>query len=265
MDFSFVHITDHHITPSDADLLHGFSPRHSLRRVMRHIAENEAVNADFMVSSGDLVERPTEESYQSFLEMIQPSEHPVHMPGPLLVTAEGLKGLPTYLLPGNHDDRDQFYKSLFHKSQPNSLMNFCFTHKGVQFICMDWGSQSKASVAPETMQFLANSLAGNAPSIIFMHHHASPVGSRWLDEFIAEGVQEFWDIVSTRNILGMFCGHTHLTYEKVICGVPVFGLRSTSYSFALQDVPLACLTPPHYRLITLQNGQLTTQLFEVPL
>jgi len=265
MSFSFVQITDHHITPSESELLDGFSTRHALRTVLQHIAQNIGNHADFMISTGDLVEKASEAAYRAFLKMLNASNTSSEVPGPLFVSAEGFQEFPVYLLPGNHDDRDYFFKCLFPKSQPTPLMNLTFVHKGIQFICLDWGPHSKATAHPEMLNFLARSLESELPSIIVMHHQLIPIGSRWLDDFIADDVAQFWKIVAGQNILGIFCGHVHTTYERIVNGIPVFGLRSTSYSFVLQDEPLACLVPPHYRLVTVQDNVLTTKIFEVSL
>lgn len=187
------------------------------------------------------------------------------IPGPLFISAEGLYEFPMYLLPGNHDDRNNFFKCLFPKSLPAPLMNVTFSHKGIQFICLDWGPHSKATAHLEMLDFLARSLETDAPSVILMHHHLVTIGSRWLDDFIADDIARFWEIATGHNVLGIFCGHVHTTYERVVNDIPIFGLRSTAFPFVLQDEPLGCLLPPHYRLVTIQDGILTTRIFEVPL
>jgi 3',5'-cyclic-AMP phosphodiesterase len=265
MNFSFIQITDHHLTESDTVLLDGFSTRHAFRSVLKHIAQNAETNVDFIVSTGDIVENPTETAYQSFLQMVNAKNTSAKIPGPVLVSTEGLLNLPMYLLPGNHDDRNNFFKYLFPKSLSAHLMNVAFVHKGIQFICLDLGPHSKATAHSETLDFLSQSLNVNLPSIILMHHQLIKIGSRWLDEFIADDIHKFWDILSGHNVLGIFCGHIHTTYERIINNIPVFGLRSTACPFVMQDEPLACLLPPHYRLVTIQNGILSTQIFEVPL
>jgi Icc protein len=186
-------------------------------------------------------------------------------PGPLPISIEGLREFPMYFLPGNHDDRNSFFQYLFPQALPMPLMNVVFVHKGVQFICLDWGAQSKAIAHLETLDFLARSLQTDLPSIILMHHHPVAIGSRWLDYFIADDIDRFWEIVTGRNVMGIFCGHVHITYDRVIENIPVFGLRSTAFPFALQDEPLLCLLPPQYRFVTIHNGVLTTRIFEVPL
>jgi 3',5'-cyclic-AMP phosphodiesterase len=265
MNFSFIQITDHHLTAADAELVHGYSTRATFRAVLQHIAQHAAGLADFIISTGDIVDNPTETAYRSFLQMVNAQNASVEMPGPLLISAEGLHKFPLYLLPGNHDDRSNFFTCLFPKSSPAPLMNVAFTHKGVQFICLDLGPDTKTTLHLETLNFLARSLETDAPSIILMHHQLVSIGSRWLDTFMADDLKPFWDVVAGRNALGILCGHLHMTYERVVNAIPIFGLRSTSFSFALQDEPLLCLLPPHYRLVTVQDGKLTTQIFEVPL
>jgi len=265
MSFSFIQITDHHLPESGTELLRGFSPAYAFRAVVRHIARNTAAGADFIVSTGDMVETPSLTAYQNLAWMLNANSLSVAAPGPIPTVLEGLNELPFYCLPGNHDDREHFYQGLFPGKPALPLMNATFSHKGVQFICLDWGPATKAVAHRATLEFLFHSLQTNLPSILLMHHHMAPVGSRWLDDFIADEAGLFWRIARGRNILGIFCGHTHMTYEKIVEGLPVFGLRSTAFPFALQDEPLICLLPPHYRLVTVEEDRLSSQIFEVPL
>jgi hypothetical protein len=51
MTFSFVQITDHHLSTSEDALVRGFSPAYAFRAVLRHIAENVADTIDFIFSN----------------------------------------------------------------------------------------------------------------------------------------------------------------------------------------------------------------------
>jgi hypothetical protein len=265
MTFSFVQISDHHLPESESALVRGFSPAHAFRAVMRHIAANVAASIDFIVSTGDLVDPDSQAAYRSLSRTLGLRDEAAHAPGPRRVSIEGLREFPMYFMPGNHDDRRNFFECLFPQTPPMALMNVAFIHKGVQFICLDWGAQAKAVAYPEMLDFLAASLQTDLPSIILSHHHVTPIGSRWLDDFIADEVERFWDIVRGRSVLGVLCAHTHLTYEKVVDNIPVYGIRSTAFPFALQDEPLICLLPPQYRYVTVRNNVLTSRIFEVPL
>ncbi|HET6823531.1 MAG TPA: metallophosphoesterase, partial [Anaerolineales bacterium] len=103
-NFSFIQITDHHLLESEEAHREGFVPGHALRMVMRHIAQNTAAKADFIISTGDLVEPPTEAAYACAARLFG-LHAPATAPGPWKINTEGLRDYPMYFLPGNHDDR----------------------------------------------------------------------------------------------------------------------------------------------------------------
>jgi len=265
-NFSFIQITDHHLLESEEQLRHGFSPGYALRMVMRHIANNAADNSDFIISTGDLVDPCTDETYQGAVKLLDVIS-PATLPGPQRINIESLHDFPMYFLPGNHDDRELFTRYLFPDSKPVNLYNFTFDHKGVQFVFMDWGPESKAYLFPETREFLTKALAADLPSVIVCHQHVRQIGSRWMDEFLANNLDEFWEVVTNQGVkgkvLGILCGHAHMTYEEEYAGIPILGLRSTAFPFARMDEPLMLLAPPHYRVVQIQDGVLTSKIFEV--
>jgi Icc protein len=240
---------------------------------MRHIAQNAGHLADFIVTTGDLVETPSDEGYATAVHLLglQGALREVDAPGPQLVSYEGLSGFPMYFLPGNHDDRQNFYNNLSLRrpfstsSQSSPLMNTKFQHKGIQFVCLDWGAENQAEASPQMLTFLTDALDQHTPSILLMHHPVVPIGVRWMDSLLAEGVGKFWEIVRGRRVLGIFCGHLHNTYDRKVEGIPVYGLRSTAPQFALQEEPLLCIQPPHYRVVHVEPEGLTTEIVEVAL
>ena len=272
MAFTFIQITDHHLRESEAALTRGFSTWHAFRAVLRHIARHHA-NVDFIVSTGDLVNSggdgsltdvDTDAQYQyvrSALNLTGTTEPP----GPLAITAEGLRDMPLYVLPGNLDPRDSFFRNLF-PGTATRAMNVAFVHGGVQFVCVDWGEGDWAVSTPALLAFLAQALRDGRPSIILTHHHVAPCGLPLWDSWIARDIASFWDAIAGRDVLGIFSGHAHATFETRVRDIPVFGLRSTSYAFAQQgDEVLPVLRPPHYRVIAVSPDALTTKIVEVPL
>jgi 3',5'-cyclic-AMP phosphodiesterase len=264
--FSFIQITDHHLLEREDQLREGFSPGHALRMVMKHIAENVADKADFIISTGDLVEPETDATYQCAVRLLG-IRSPAALPGPQMVSVEGLSNYPMYFLPGNHDDRALMTHYFFSDSEPPALYNFTFVHKGVQFVFMDWGPMSKACFLPETREFLVEALKTDLPVTLICHQHVKPIGSRWLDNFIADEIDDFWDVLLQpsvkKKIMGILCGHAHITYEEEYQGIPILGLRSTAFPFAKADHPVLILAPPHYRYINIQNGILTSRIYKV--
>jgi len=263
-DFSFIQITDHHLLESETALRDGFCPGHAFRMVMRHISEHVADKVDFIISTGDLVEPETDANYQGALKLLG-IHSSAALPGPQRINIEGLNNFPMYFLPGNHDDREMMTRHLFPASKAPKLYNFAFEHKGVQFVFMDWGPESKAHLFPETREFLTKALQSDLQSVLVMHQHVKKIGSRWLDGLLADNLDEFWDVVlpDKERVLGIFCGHVHITYEDEQGGVPIYGLRSTAYPFAKTDDPVVILAPPHYRFIHIHDGILTSRIYKV--
>jgi 3',5'-cyclic AMP phosphodiesterase CpdA len=272
MGFSFIHITDHHLRETESTLTRGYSTWYAFRVVLRHI-EQQHPNVDFIVSTGDLVNSgddgglanvDADAQYQYVRQALRIT-NAAGPPGPLRITSDGLRDMPLYVLPGNLDPRESFFRNLF----PNSSlreMNVAFTHKGIQFVCVDWGAREQAVTTQAMLDFLAQALRNPLPSIISMHHHVAPVGLPLWDSWIADDIGSFWNIVAGQNVLGIFSGHAHVTYESRIGDIPIFGLRSTSYAFAQQGATvLPVLQPPHYRVVAVSDGRLSTEIVEVAL
>lgn len=265
MTFSFVQITDHHLTEAEDGLMRGFSTWHSYRAVLRHIATHVVEHIDFIVSMGDLVDPAPDASYRNVLAALGADPTGARAPGPLCVSVEGLTDVPMYFLPGNHDDLSAMLRVIFPASVGMDRMNVTFEREGVRFVCLDWGRDAEARAATGMLDFLSESLADGMPSIILTHHPVARVGVEWLDNFLASDLDRFWAAVRGRNVLGILAGHVHMTTEKVIEGIPVYTLRSTAFQFAPEPRPYMILDKPHYRLVTAQDGVLTSRVYEVTL
>jgi Icc protein len=265
LPFSFVHISDHHLCESEGTLRRGFSPSFAMRSVMQAIHDQVGSQIDFIVSTGDLVEPATDKAYLSARKFLGVREEPAIAPGPIYINGFGFENFRMVLLPGNHDDRQSYYNSFFLQRSNNPLVNTSFIHKRIQFVCLDWGTQAKGLLYEDTLSFLRRALDSGNPSVLLMHHHVLPIGSTWLDEFIPDNIEIFWDILKEKNVLAIISGHTHITYERVKNGVPVLGVRSTAFPFFLSDDPLITLQPPHFRLVTIDGNLLTSKIIEIPL
>ena len=267
-NFSFIQISDHHLLESEEQLREGFSPGYALRMVMKHIGEHVADHVDFIVSTGDLVDPCTDETYQGAMKLLGLKSSGA-LPGPQRANIEGLQDFPMYFLPGNHDDRELFTRYLFPDSTSLNLYNLTFNHKGVQFVFMDWGPEVKAHLFPETREFLAQALQADIPSVIVCHQHVKKIGARWLDAFLADNLDEFWKVVTNpdvkEKVLGILCGHTHISYEDKYKDIPILGVRSTAFPFARTDEPLKLLAAPHYRYVHIHDDVLTSRIYKVPI
>jgi 3',5'-cyclic AMP phosphodiesterase CpdA len=279
MAFSFIQITDHHLTESETVLTHGFSTNYAFRMVTQHLSAHIRSQADlpgvtprFIVSTGDLGEMNPLEGYRSASRILRTRVEGVKAPGPVPVTIDGAGEMPMYFLPGNHDDLASMLQHFFPgNGEPAQAdgdperLNLWFEHDGVRFVCLDWGRDARATSTPAMFDFLASALEDRHPVVILTHHHVVPIGVAWLDAFVAGDIDRFWEIVRGKKVLGILAGHVHMTTEHVVEGIPVMTLRSTAFQFARQERPLLTLEPPHYRLVTIDGDVLTSRVFEVRL
>jgi 3',5'-cyclic-AMP phosphodiesterase len=264
MAFSFIQITDHHLRELEATLTRGYSTWHAFRAVMRHIAQHHS-DVDFIVTTGDIVDTGTDAEYQAVRRALGIIETSVP-PGPQRVTIEGLRDMPMYFLPGNHDPRDAFFRNMFSQSPPAPAMNVTFTHKGVQFVCLDWGAENKSIATPTLFPQLAQAVQSDAPTILLTHHHVAPTGMSYLDNYLSDEIDEFARIIAGRRVLAILSGHVHITYESQVGSVPVYGLRSTMFSFTqCGDKLFFVLGNLNYRAVTVEDGKISTEIVEVPL
>jgi Icc protein len=276
MAFSFVQVTDHHLTSKESVLTRGFSTNNSFRAVMRHIAEHTGADGlgpapSFIVSTGDLGDVDPPAGYRAARRLLGAQREAIRAPGPLTVSLNGTDQTPMYFLPGNHDDGTAMIRTLFRGSRRSAAssspdrLNAWFEHDGVRFVFIDWGRRAKASSTPEMFDFLSAALEAGRPAVILTHHHVAPCGAAWLDDFIADDVDRFWEALRGRRVLGVLSGHIHMTTETVVEGIPVMTLRSTCFQFARQARPLLTLEPPHYRVVTIDEDVLTSNVVEVAL
>ncbi len=261
MAFSFAHISDHHLLHREDELLHGFSPGYAFRKVLRFLGKELADEIDFVVSSGDLVETPDLASYEMAKHMM--GLHPGSM-GPGSLNAEGIHGLPIYFLPGNHDDRENFYRALYPEHSTGGLMNTSFEHNGIQFLCPDLSPETKGELSDETFGFMRAHLNAQ-PTVILTHHPLVKIGAKWLDKYLADNLDRFWEMLSGKHVLGILSGHVHISYEQRVNNIPVMGTRSTAFPFAPQDEKLIVLWPPQIRVVTVNRDSLNSRLVDVPL
>jgi 3',5'-cyclic-AMP phosphodiesterase len=276
MAFSFVQITDHHLTARESLLTRGFSTNYAFRAVLGHIAEHAGADGpetapSFIVSTGDVGDVDPPAGYRAARRLLKARREAVAAPGPLAVSLDGTHETPLYVFPGNHDDVGAMAGSLFRDRSPSAALDQAgrlhtwFERDGVRFVFIDWGRRAKASSSPEMFDFLSTALETRLPAVILTHHHVTPCGAAWLDDFIADDVERFWAALRGKRVLGVLSGHIHMTTETVVAGIPVLTVRSTCFQFARQARPLLTLEPPHYRVVTIEGDALTSRVVEVEL
>jgi len=143
---------------------------------------------------------------------------------------------PVMVSPGNHDAPDILSLNLI---PPLSAGNGYSDHLNLgqwQVVTISTsrtrtitGFISEAELT-RLQQILENTLEIN--TVIALHHHPIPVGSRWMDDIGLENSHQLWEIIKRHpQVKVTLCGHIHQEFDSTFAGVRVLGSPSTSVQF----------------------------------
>ncbi len=201
---------------------------------------------DAIVATGDLVQDETRAGYEQFQEILAPLN------------------VPVLCVPGNHDapnimasvlNEAPFQVNGSYQTQSWSLIMLnSFTRGG------DAGRLSQAE-----LDRLQNTLREHEAlhTLICLHHHPVPMGSRWLDGVALQNPSELLDIVGTMShVRGILWGHVHQVSDRQRNGIRLMSTPSTcsqfrpnSDDFAIDD------RPPGFRWLDLYaDGTIDTEV-----
>ncbi|MEZ4667108.1 MAG: metallophosphoesterase [Anaerolineae bacterium] len=207
---TFVQISDTHISPDPE-----YGKNHSAYGTQTSArALVKAVNAldfpiDFVLHTGDVVYDPVAEAYQTAKDIL------------------GELRFPTYYLAGNHDHPLELQRQLLGSDKPQSSFHYTFEINGVQIICLDSNGPAeppRGNIIPEQLTWLDSlcSADDNRPLVVAVHHHALPVGSPWLDDYMRTINGETLHTVlqkSRHRLRGVFFGHVHQNIQMLKDGI----------------------------------------------
>ncbi|MFT7562060.1 MAG: Icc protein, partial [Flavobacteriales bacterium] len=207
-----VQITDCHLGSEPNECLLGLNTDQSLRDVLSEVKAHE--KPDLLLVSGDISNDAGANSYMRFLRIVD----------------EYFPETPLAWLPGNHDNPDYMH----------SVAGFPLTQvverNGWNIILLDsripheeGGRLSSAELSRLERELMAKP---NSPTLIFLHHQPVKVGSAWVDTYLLENHQEFFELVDQYSqIKGIGWGHIHQNFESERNGVKLFASPSTCVQF----------------------------------
>ena len=257
-------VTDHHLGDGPCYVNRGYAPAWALDRVLDAISAAGGHGADALLSTGDLVDRGHDAEY-AFARSLLGIRAEGAAPGPLISSRPGFEDMPIYLVPGNHDPRTTWLANLFPATPPSDAVDLRFEIGDQAFVHLDLGTDGRAGVLRErSLDALDAATAGGRATVLVLHHHPVPVGVPWLDRALPAGIDRVWERLD-RGIVAVLFGHAHATVDATVRGVPVLGTRATCFQFAATETPEFVMQPLHYRTLTVEGAQVTTERFEVPL
>jgi 3',5'-cyclic AMP phosphodiesterase CpdA len=179
--------------------------------------------------------------------------------------------MPLYLMPGNHDNREQMRQSFPDHAYlgSTSFVQFSVAVGGLQLIAIDTvvPEASHGSLCNKRMQWLSDTLDQHRdrPVIIAMHHPPFTTLIGHMDEIgLLQGATELEALVAQHpNVERVICGHLHRSIQVRFGGTLAMTIPSPAHQICLDLAPDAAsawtLEPPGFALHALSNaGQLST-------
>ena len=236
-------ITDPHLYGSAAGRLRGVETDSSLHAVLQD-AFARAPNFEALLVTGDLVQ-DDKSGYLRFRSIF------------------GNITKPVLCIPGNHDEPESMRAEL--NCAPFEI---CGAHEigDWQFVMLD--SYDPGHVGGRLVQSelarLDNALSiSKKHSMVCLHHHPIPMGSRWLDSVGLAESDDFWRVIDTHaNVRAVVWGHVHQAYDGKRGNVRLYATPSTGAQFLPKSERYAVDSrPPAYRTFDLQaDGRIESEV-----
>ena len=219
-------ISDLHIRPK-GQLAYGVSETNLFAEHAIHALLRLDPTPDCVLVTGDLTDCGLEEEYDIVAELLS------RLP------------FPAYAVPGNHDRREPFRRAFaaggyLPQSGP---LNFAVWCGPVRIVGLDSlvAGESHGALAPETLRFLEEALAGSpdAPTLVMLHHPPFDTGIAHMDAArLFEGVDALRRIVAANGqVRRILCGHVHRSIQQMFGGILCQIAPSVGHQVALDLRP----------------------------
>ena len=205
------------------------------KRVDSHTALDNALEAirempmmpDVLLATGDVVQRANVRDY-----------------GMLRKRLESL-GIPVYVIPGNHDDRQMMrdaFADLGYLPTEGKFLQYVIEDHPVRIVALDSLRDGKETgeLCADRLAWLDARLAErpDAPTLIMLHHPPLRVGVSYMDTVPFEGREAFEAIVRRNpQVERIICGHVHRAITARFGGTVVSIAPSTAFQMTLDFTP----------------------------
>jgi len=207
---------------------------------------------DWVIITGDMTHDERLETYQLLRETL----------GSLMSRCK--------IIPGNHENRE-YIREVFPDVVPAGPgpLTFSFQVEGWRLIGLDSHvpGEVPGRIERSQLQWLQAELEKDAevPTLLFMHHPPFKVGATWLDKIRLQEPEELLEIIQAApQIRSVVTGHVHHVFEGSLGKTRLMTSPSTGVQFVPQvELPKYADTPPGFRVLTLEDGDFTTEVFRL--
>jgi Icc protein len=242
-------LTDSHLYADPSRCLLGINTLETFDQVLAQALLEQGI-PDLLLATGDLVHDASDTGYKRLLGRLK------------------LTGIPTYCLPGNHDLPHKM-KQILNQDNVHNLPSVQAEGWSLIFLDSTIPGNESGNLDKGQMELLRLLLEAHTDkhTLICMHHHPLPVGSRWMDTMVLKNPHEFFGLLAHHpQVKAVLCGHIHQEFDNDHEGIRIIGSPSTCVQFvAGQDDFAIDACPPGYRWINLlPNGEIETGLGLLP-
>ncbi len=246
--FLIAQVTDIHLFANASEELLGLPTAQSFHAVLEQL-QQLLPQPDILLLTGDLSQDESPESYQYLQDLLKPL------------------GIPTYWLPGNHDQPAVMEQVL---NQAPISSEKSFYAGGWQFLLLNSAVYGcvHGQLLPESLQWLEFQLqqTRERPTLIALHHSPFLMDSAWLDKNPLRNAEELLAVIDRHpQVCLVVFGHVHQEFERSRHGVRYLGCPSTCFQFMPESEKFALdKIEPGFRLINLYpDGSFQTKVVRV--
>ena len=175
--------------------------------------------------------------------------------------------LPLYLMPGNHDNREQLRQSFPEHRYLGStgFVQYSVAVGDLQLIALDTQVEgaSHGSLCPQRLHWLADTLDQHRdrPVVIAMHHPPFATLIGHMDDIgLLQGAAELEALVAQHpNVERIICGHLHRSIQVRFGGTLAMTVPSPAHQVCLDLAPNAAsawtLEPPGFAVHALSEAK----------
>jgi len=154
--------------------------------------------------------------------------------------------MPTFIIPGNHDDRSALraaFDNHGYLPRQGSFLHYAVNDFPLRLIALDTvvPNQGYGALCAERLDWIDARLseAHAKPTLIFMHHPPFATGIAHMDALrLIEGADAFGAIVARHAQIKLIaCGHVHRTIVTEFYGKPIVVCPSTAHQIVLNLQP----------------------------
>lgn len=173
-------------------------------------------------------------------------------------------GVPLLQLPGNHDERSAFRRTLLGAAPGTGPIDQVERVGDLVFALCDSSIPGRDDgwLAQETLEWLDTVLAEGAPSFVCFHHPPVTIGHPDADRVRQFGEERLAAVLARhRNVVALLCGHIHSATVSVFAGVPLLAAPGVASTLVLPWEAGGGLdrdAPPALAFHLYEDGRLTT-------